>query len=34
MEFKAVTLSNTHPATKPATVKTDAERRLFVRQFK
>jgi hypothetical protein len=33
MEFKVATLSNAHPAAKPATVKTDAERTLFVRQF-
>jgi hypothetical protein len=34
MEFKAVTLSNARPVAKPATVKTDAQRTLFVRQFK
>jgi hypothetical protein len=34
MEFKAVTLSNTRPAAKPAASRTDTQRALFVRQFK
>jgi hypothetical protein len=34
MEFKAITLSNTRAAGKPAASRTDTQRALFVRQFK
>ena len=34
MEFKAVTLNNTDPLSRPLASRTDTQRALFVRQFK